>query len=400
MNDFSGFKSEFIDKNAPKHTKDSFKDLLENIHFFYKIAHPQSVAIHTQIPRFVTNYNLYDNKQCDFSTPFKYPNGKNICIGDIVKIESYDKPFIVKFDGAYEVNQGKGGCYLWNGQNHYRFDFDKSKKIEQISNVYIHHISFGEFVENKANETLVKDITPHKIDKKIFYDKNTILKWNYDESAFKLYHNQINEFIQFCKNNDIIESFIKDPLGNKISKNISITLYDSGFGFYGAKVEKTNLNQLITFAKRNDINNQNELLSKIANDKFMNKFAQECADYLEKIEKRSILTLEELQKTTSPEEFKKIIDTRYNEFTQHTLKLGDEIKDYENKFSVLLPDAKVQNYRKIMHNIYKMQDTWKKYKKYFAEKDRSILTDSSTTILNFIRNDKYHTQNKKNHLGR
>mgnify|MGYP004463742583 CR=1 FL=1 len=72
MNDFSGFKSEFIDENAPKHTKDSFKDLLENIHFFYKIAHPQSAVIHTQIPRFATNYNLYDNKQCDFSTPFKY----------------------------------------------------------------------------------------------------------------------------------------------------------------------------------------------------------------------------------------------------------------------------------------------------------------------------------------
>ena len=107
MNDFSGFKSEFINENAPKHTKDSFKDLLENIHFFNKIAHPQSAAIHTQIPRFVTNYNLYDNKQCDFSTPFKYPNGKNICIGDIVKIEGYDKPFIVKFDEAYEVNQGK-----------------------------------------------------------------------------------------------------------------------------------------------------------------------------------------------------------------------------------------------------------------------------------------------------
>lgn len=80
------------------------------------------------------------------------------------------------------------------------------------------------------------------------------------------------------------------------------------------------------------------------------------------------------------------------------LKLGDEIKDYENKFSVLLPDAKVQNYRKIMHNIYKMQDTWTKYKKYFAEKDRTILTDSSTTILNFIRNDKYHTKNITNQL--
>lgn len=350
MNDFSGFKSEFIDENAPKHTKDSFKDLLENIHFFYKIAHPQSAVIHTQIPRFVTNYNLYDNKQCDFSTPFKYPNGKNICIGDIVKIEGYDKPFIVKFDGAYEVNQGKDGCYLWNEQNHYRFDFDKSKKIEQISNVYMRHISFGEFVENKANETLVKDITPHKIDKKIFYDKNTILKWNYDESAFKLYHNQINEFIQFCKNNDTIESFIKDPLGNKISKNISITLYDSGFGFYGAKVEKTNLNQLITFAMRNDINDQNELL-------------------------------QNLNENSQEKEFQK--------FIEDNIALSNKIIEFEKKESIYLPEARTRIFKEIANDISKLDKTLTENYSYFSTKcDLDKILKPKEIITKFVLKNK------------
>lgn len=86
MSDFNGFKNEFIDENA---TRGNFKDLINNIDYLYKINNPKSAIIHTQTPRFVSNYNLYDNARCDFSTVFKYPNGKNICIGDIIKIKSY-----------------------------------------------------------------------------------------------------------------------------------------------------------------------------------------------------------------------------------------------------------------------------------------------------------------------
>lgn len=98
-----------------------------------------------------------------------------------------------------------------------------------------------------------------------FYDKNTILFYQRTidpdklDETFKLYHNQINEFIGLCKKNNIIQSFINDPLGKDISKNISISLYDSGYGFGGAKIERVSLNDFMTLAMNKDISNQNGL---------------------------------------------------------------------------------------------------------------------------------------------
>lgn len=189
--------NEFINENTKKNT---FKDLIENIHYFHTIANPQNAVIHTETPRFATNYNLYDNSKCDFLTPFKYPNGKNVCIGDIIKVKTYskdefsdtfnkkgEKTFIVKFDSRCEINKGKDGCFLWNeyaeSMSYLNDEKHTKKDIEKICNIYEYKRDLEknwEYTkELNIDENLSKTIQMRKThsgkDADTFYDKNTIL---------------------------------------------------------------------------------------------------------------------------------------------------------------------------------------------------------------------------------
>ena len=303
-------------------------------------------------------------------------------------------------ENIIEKEQELYGITLYNANN------------EVIYNIAMPKDAGFEKAELKLLETMQEDesIEFATIQRGADYEKNVSKEYprSYFNHKIKLYED--DKLLDIIETQSLRQGVAEVKLIEAMEKNPKITHGVIGFG--NIKEKDNNYNCFVcdkayladcydgAFSKEEPTKERNldENAPKHTKDSFMDKFAQECVDYMKEIEERSMLALEELQKTTSPEEFKKIIDTHYNEFTQHTLKLGDEIKDYENKFSVLLPDAKVQNYRKIMHNIYKMQDTWKKYKKYFAEKDRTILTDSSTTILNFICNDKYHPKNITNQL--
>lgn len=333
----------FIDEYSQRN---SFKDLIKNLHYFYKIAHQKSAIIYTETPRFATHYNLYDNAKCDFSTPFKYLNGKNICIGDIIKVKRYlkndlsdsfskkgEETFIVRFDSLCE--KGEDGCFL-KGNDYSRTmsylndERYEKKDIEKICNIYEYKRELEKnwqyTQELNIDENLSKGIqmkeTHSGKDADIFYDKNTSLLYRHTidpdklDETFKLYHNQINEFIGFCKRHTA-ESFINDHLGKEISKNISINLYDSGYGFGGAKIEKLSLYDFITLAMNKDITNQNELIAQIQK--------QNTQSFWEKFEK-------------------------------DLSSVSKDISNYEKNKAVLIPEAKERIPKEILAKIEKLNN--------------------------------------------
>lgn len=221
---------------------------------------------------FENKYYLSCMQSKSFETPFKYTNGESICVGDIVKI-SYESDkgkeysqktdkgtFIVKFDGACETEDD---YYLWDGEHSKRFD--ERENIEKITNVYAYliykqldersspiAIVLERYYNNEINEVFTKDISPHRSDD--LYEKNIYLKWEYDNDKFKLEHNEIDEFIQFCKKSlkysHSVESLIDSPKVKETNIQLRI-LYN--------KIENITLNDFVKFCLKDEIANEKDL---------------------------------------------------------------------------------------------------------------------------------------------
>lgn len=149
-------------------------------------------------------------------------------------------------------------------------------------------------------------------------------------------HNQIDEFIGLCKKSNIIQSFINDPLGKDISKNISISLYDSGYGFGGAKIERVSLNDFITLAMNKDISNQNELISHIEQQNTQNF---------------------------------------WENFEKDLLSVNKDIQNYEKNKSVLIPEAKERIPKEILAKINTLDKDFQResaYKTYQIKNTQAL----------------------------
>lgn len=355
------FKNEFIDKNA---TRGNFKDLINSINHLY-----------AQTPHFAIHYNLYDLARCDFSTAFKYPNGKNVCIGDIIKVKSHTKDpfdntfslksneetFIVKFD-----YKGEDGCYLQSKEHSKLMSYlkdepYKKKVIEKICNIYEYKRGLEKDYEYtqelNIDENLSKDIQMRQNDSDVFYNEHTILNYQFDDETFKLYHNQINEFIGLCKKGGVIENFINSTLGKRISENVSITLYDSGYGFGGAKIETIKLNDLIALAMKKDITNQNELISQIG------------------------------QHNTQ---------SFWESFEKDLLAISKQIKDYEKDKAVLIPEAKQRIPKEILAKLDKLNKDYQCRNLYKSDENKYQIknTQALENIAQFYRTHTQYTQSR------
>lgn len=217
---------------------------------------------------FESNYYILSNNSLkSFKTPFKYVDGKPICVGDIVEIScEMDKSreysqrinhgtFIVKFDETCET---RDGYYLWDGECSKRFD--ERENIEKISNVYAHLMSKAERLDihftrysDNIDEKFTKDISKDRLDP-IFYDKNKTISWTYNNSDdFELRHNEVDEFIQFCKYYSV-ESLIDSSKAKEIKIHLPMNL-----GLGGQKNETITLSDLIKFCIKDEITNDRDL---------------------------------------------------------------------------------------------------------------------------------------------
>lgn len=240
----------------------------------------------------------------------------------------------------------------------------EKKVIEKICNIYEYKREREKDYEYTQDlhidENLGKNIQMNKADADVFYDKHTILSYQYTDKfdeSFKLYHNQINEFIELCKKSGVIEDFINSTLGKKISENISITLYDSGYGFGGAKIKKLNLNDFITLAMKKDINNQNELIT-----------------YIQQHNTQSF----------------------WESFEKNLLAINKQIKDYEKNKAILIPEAKQRIPKEILAKLDKLNEDYRCRNLYKSDENKYQIknTQALENIAQF-----YQAHKNQNHTN-
>ena len=85
----------------------------------------------------------------------------------------------------------------------------------------------------------------------------------------------------------------------------------------------------------------------------------------------------------------------FKEYSNGTLKLAEKIKDYEKKFSVLLPEAKARKHNEIIKDSINLQNIYVNCEPYFANINQSHLAKAEQTIAKFFQNNN-RTQSKAN----
>ena len=258
---------------------------------------------------------------------------------------------------------------------------------------------------------------------------------NFDKSyTFNDKNDEINAFIELCK---FYEYYLKDLIDenpNLVNKT-DITLKSLSFDYRFdciRGVTTINLHTLLTLALKKEVTCERQLYCEIdkwqnnklldnlekgllaaqkeinknpSDEKIINELCKKCdelyKDYnrFDCYEKR--YTIKNSQAFEVIFNFLKKYDERYRDFDKfqtQVLNIAQKIKNYENKKSVLLPDAKVRIPQEILKEIEKFNKAFNKraygingYLSYEIKAFQTIIEKPIKTISSFMQNHQSQT---------
>lgn len=253
---------------------------------------------------------------------------------------------------------------------------------------------------------------------------------NFDKSyTFNDKNDEINAFIELCKFYEYYLKGLVDENPNLLNKT-EVTLKLSGYDYEHDCVKdnlQINLCDLVSAIVTKEINKQQDLELYIkdkerqsrfdnlekgflaiqkeinknpSDEKIINELCKKCNelykdyDRLDYYEKR--YTIKNSKAFESIFNFSKKYDERYmdfDKFQKQILNLAHKIKDYENKKSVLLPDAKAKIPQEILKDIEKFNKAFNKnaYLSYEIKAFQTIIEKPIKTISLFMQNHQSQT---------